>query len=311
MIIEELLNPNVFRLAVTFCAPLLIAAMGELLIERSGVLNMAIEGIMIVGAAVGFLVANMTESTVWGVLAAMIVGGGMGGIFAFYTVKINTSQIITGLGLLVFGMGISSLLYRLFIGIRLVAPQISVIQNIALPGLSQIPILGNILFNQNFLVYLAFLLVPAMYFLLFRTAIGMRIRACGENPRAIDVLGINVFRIRTVCTIIGSMLIGLAGIYLPLVLTGTYSDGMVGGRGWLALMLVIFGRWMPSYILGGALFFAYIEALQIRFAMTVQVLPPQFFHALPYLFAILALVLVYRRAEAPQSLMKPYNREQR
>jgi simple sugar transport system permease protein len=311
MLLEELFNPNVFRMAITFSAPLLIAAIGELIIERSGIMNIAIEGIMIVAAAVGFLATYLTNSVVIGIIAAMLIGGLFGLILAFFSVKMKTSQIIIGLGLLVLGMGLSSLIYRLFIGVQLVAPQIKVLPNLPIPLLSQIPFIGDILFNQNILVYVGFILVPVVYFVLNKTPLGLRIRACGENPRAIDVLGINVFQIRTWSTVIGSMIIALAGFYLPMILTGTFSDGMVGGRGWLALQLVIFGRWIPGYILAGSLFFAYIEALQFRFAMTIQAVPAQFFLILPYLFAIIALVLVYRRAESPQSLMKPYDREQR
>lgn len=310
-LLSELFNLGLFKLAITFSSPLLIAATGELLTERSGVLNVAIEGIMIMGAVVGFMVTNATGSALLGLTAAMAAGGVFGIILAIFSVNLKASQLIVGLGLLVLALGLSSLLYRLIFGVRLLVPQIQVLSPIAIPILSRIPLTGEVLFNQNFLVYLGYVLVPAMAFVLHKTPIGLRIRACGENPRAVDVLGINVFKIRFVCTIIGSMIIGIAGAYLPLVLTGTFSEGLVGGRGWLALQLVIFGRWMPHYILVGALFFAYIEALQFRWAMVMQSIPSQVFLMLPYIFAIIALIWVYKQAESPQSLMKPYDREQR
>jgi ABC-type uncharacterized transport system permease subunit len=232
-------------------------------------------------------------------------------IHGFFSVYLKANQIIIGLGLLIFGTGLSSLLYRVFIGVRTLAPQIDVLGSTRIPLLSDIPFVGEVLFRQPVLVYMTFLLVPAIAFVLYRTPLGLRLRACGENPRAIDTLGISVTRLRFLATLVGSAVIGLAGFFLPAVLTGSFADGMVGGRGWLALQLVIFGRWIPHLILTGSLFFAYIESVQFRMAMSSRLIPSQFLLMLPYLAAIVVIVWAYRRAESPQSLLKPYDREQR
>lgn len=306
-----LFDPQLFRLTLVVMVPFLIAALGELLTERAGVLNVAIEGTMVVGAVTGFLVTVSAHSYGWGLLAAMGAGAVIAAVLAYFCVTLRASQLTVGLGLFVFCVGLGSLLYRIVIGVRLMAPQIRTLPPLPLPGLSSLPGVGPILFTQNALVYLALLLTAAVSLFVFRTSWGLRLRAVGENPRAADVLGIGVFASRYVFTILGGALIGLAGGYLPLGITGTYSDGMVGGRGWIALMLVIFGRWTPSLVLLGALLFAYIEALQFKVALVAKAVPPQFLLMLPYVFAILVLIKVYQGAAAPEAIMRPYDREER
>ncbi len=301
---------QVLKLTLTVMVPFLIAALGELLTERSGVLNVAIEGMMTMGAVSAFLVTFATKNSLWGMVAAMVVGGLLALVLAYFSITLRTSQLTVGLGLFVFCIGLSSLLYRIFIGVRLSPPQIGTLPPVSVPRLAQLPRIGDILFTQNLLVYLALLLVPAISLFLFRTTLGLRLRAVGENPRAADTLGLNVSSARYVFTVLGGVLIGAAGGYLPMGLTGTYSDGMVGGRGWIALMLVIFGRWTPSLVLWGAVLFAYIEALQFKLALVAKAIPPQFLLMLPYLVAIFVLVRVYHGASAPEALMRPYDREE-
>jgi len=309
--LDLFVDASVLRLAVTFSAPLLLAAIGELIIERGGILNVAIEGMMLVGASTGFIVALFSESLLLGAVAAMLAAALLGAVHGYFSVYRKANQIIVGLGLLILGTGLSSLLYRIFIGVRTLAPQITILGSTRMPVLSDIPLLGEVLFRQPVPVYLTCVLVPFVAYILYRTPLGLRLRACGENPRAIDSLGISVTRIRFFATVAGSAVIGLGGFFLPAVLTGSFADGMVGGRGWLALMLVIFGRWMPGLILTGSLFFAYIESVQFRMAMSSRLIPSQFLLMLPYVAAIIVIVWAYRRAEAPQSLLKPYDREQR
>ena len=285
--------------------------MGELLIERSGVLNIGIEGMMLVGAAVGFVVAVRAGSIVLGIAAAMAASGLMALVLAYYSVDLRGSQITVGLGLFVLGIGLSSLLYRVMFGVRLTPPRVATLPPLAIPGLADIPVAGEIVFRQNVLVYAALLLVPAVHLLLFRTPLGLRLRAAGENPRAVDTLGIDVFMLRRATTVAGGLLIGAAGAYLPIALTGTFNDGMTAGRGWLALMLVIFGRWRPGWALLGALLFACVESFQFKLAMGTKVIPPQFLLMLPYLFAMAVLVWIYRGAKAPTALAVPYDREAR
>jgi general nucleoside transport system permease protein len=305
------LDPQLLRLTVTIAAPFIIAAVGELITERGGVLNVAIEGQMAVGAAVGFLVTFYSHSYLLGLAAAMGAAGLMSLALAIYGVTLRGEQITAGLGLFVFGLGFASLLYRATIGIQLTSPRVDVLPALPLPGLSALPVLGTILFSQDALVYFAFVLAVVVQLGILGTPLGLRLRACGENPRAADTLGVNVALMRYGATLLGGLLIGLAGAYLPLVITGGYSEGMVGGRGWIALMLVILGRWLPFGAVGGALLFAYIEALQFKVALVARALPPQFFQTLPYLVAIVVLVRVYRGAQAPAALARPYDRELR
>jgi len=264
------LNPltdlQLWHQMLVYAAPLIIAALGELIIERSGILNVGIEGMMLVSAVVCFVAAFKTGSLVAGMAAGMLASGIMALMLAYYGITLGGSQITVGLGLYVLGIGLSSLIYRVVFGVRLSPPQVGTLAPIALPGLVEIPVLGQILFRQNILVYLGLALVPLVYLFLFKTPLGLRIRATGENPRAVDALGINVFGLRYGATVAGGLLIGLSGAYLPLVLTGTFTDNMTAGRGWIALMLVIFGRWMPHVALLGGFLFAYVEAFQFKVA---------------------------------------------
>ena len=309
------LNPitdlQLWQQMLVYAAPLIIAALGEMIIERSGILNVGIEGMMLVAAVVCFAVAFHTASAPAGVVAAMAASGAMALALAYYGVTLRGSQITVGLGLYVLGIGLSSLLYRVVFGVRLSPPRVATLGPLRWPGLADLPVVGPILFHQNLLVYVALLLVPAVHVFLFKTPLGLRIRATGENPRAVDALGINVFALRYGAAVAGGCLIGLAGAYLPLVLTGTFTDNMVAGRGWVALMLVIFGRWVPHVALLGAFLFAYVESFQFKVAMGTKLVPPQFLLMLPYLFAMAVLIRIYRGARAPKALTVPYDREAR
>lgn len=309
---ELFVDPQLLRLTVAIAAPFVVAALGELLMERAGILNVGIEGVMTLGAAVGFLGTWASGgSYAVGLLAAMLAGALQCLILAYYSISLRGEQITVGLGLLVFGLGLASLLYRAFVGVQFATPHVDVLASVAIPVLSQLPVVGAVLFSQNVLVYLAFVLVPLVQALLFTTPLGLRWRACGENPRAADTVGVNVGRLRYAATLSGGLLIGLAGAYLPLTITGGYSEGMVGGRGWIALMLVIVSRWVPWAVIIGALVFAYVEALQFRLALVTRAVPQQLLLALPYLLAIAVLVRVYRGAQSPAALALPYDRETR
>jgi simple sugar transport system permease protein len=310
-----MLNPitdlQLWQQTLVYAAPLVIAAMGELVIERSGILNVGIEGMMLVAAVVCFVVAWQTGGAAAGIAAAMAAGGAMALVLAYYAVTLRGSQVTVGLGLYVLGIGLSSLIYRVVFGVRMSPPRVATLGPLPIPGVADIPVVGPIVFQQNLLVYVALLLVPAVHLGLFHTPLGLRLRAAGENPRAVDALGIHVFALRYGATVSGGLLIGLAGAYLPLVLTGTFSDNMTAGRGWLALMLVIFGRWRPGPALLGGFLFAYVESLQFKVAMATRLVPPQFLLMLPYVFAMIVLVRIYSGARAPRALAVPYDREAR
>lgn len=306
-----MLDPELLHLAVLVTAPFALAALGELLMERSGVLNVAIEGMMAMGAGLGFLAAFRSGSVIEGLAAAAAAAGAIALLLAVFAITLRSDQITVGLVLLVLSVGLASLIYRAVIGVSLQAPIVAVLPSLPIILLSRIPVLGEMLFDQNALVYATYVLVPLLWGLLFHTRLGLRIRACGDNPRAADSLGVRVTAIRYGTTLVGGLLIGAAGAYLPLAITGGYQDGIVGGRGWIALMLVIFGRWQPPLVAVGCLLFAYVEALQFKLALASKLLPPEALLALPYLLAIVGLISVYRHARAPAALGLPFDREQR
>jgi len=308
---ELFLDPSLFRLAVAMSVPLVLASAGEVLMERSGLLNVAIEGMVTLGAAAAFLAAFQTGSTALGLLAGALSGALVGSVLAHYAVAWRQQQVTVGLTLYVLCVGLASLLYRVVVGVRLTPPRVETLPPLALPVLSQVPVLGDVLFAQHGLVYAAAGTLVALHLFLFRTSLGLRLRAAGENPVAADTVGVDVFRLRRGAALAGGALVGLAGAALPFTLTGTFTEGIAGGRGWIALMLVIFGRWTPGGAAAGALLFAYVEALQFKLAMVSRAVPPQFLQMLPYAFAIAVLVRASRGARAPQALGRPYHREAR
>lgn len=298
---------TLFASTIRLAVPILSATLGEIFSQRSGVLNLGIEGMMLMGALGGFLGAHFTGSLWLGVLFGMIIGGLFGLIHAFFSVTLGVNQMLSGIGLYMLGWGLSSFLFRAIFGLSPVT-RLEGFSAIHIPILSQIPILGPILFQQNILVYLIILLVPLFTIILFRTTIGLKIRAVGENPMAADTLGISVFRIRYLCVIFGGMLAGLGGAYLVLAEIGVFTNQMTAARGWIAVALVIFSKWKPSWALIGALLFGLANAMQLRFQALGIAFPYQFLLMLPYILTITALILLYRRAERPGALTRPYKR---
>jgi len=294
---------------VVLMVPYALPSIGIAFGGRSGMFNVASEGIMLVGASVGFLGTHLTGSLAIGILLAVIVGGIFGLTFAFLCSTLKLNQFVVGTLLFIAGTGLATLLYKIVIGLIIVAPSITVLQNIPIPGLSLIPIIGPIFFNQNILVYTTFLLVIALRFLLYKTTIGLKIRSVGENPRAADSLGIHVFRIHYVCVIIGSMLMSLAGAYLPLIFSGLYTDGITAGRGWIAIPLTILGRWSPVSIFLASFLFAGVETVAYRAQAAGVGLPYQLLLMLPYFVTILVAIWAYKGAKYPAAVGKPYDRE--
>lgn len=315
MELTQLVHEDMLRTMLIVATPLLIAAMGELVLERVGLLNLAIEGMVSLSAAAAFafvfVVGAGPLETMGALLSAAGVSVAVGLLFGWMSLTMQSNQITVGLGLLIFGLGAASLLYRAVVGITTVPPRIPTLSVIRLPLLADVPFIGRVLFQHNAFVYLGLLTVVPVWYVLYRTPLGLRLRATGENPKSVDSLGLPLQRLRYGAVVAGCALIGIAGAFFPLVLTGGYADGIAGGRGWLALMLVIFGRWRPWTIAVGALLFAYVDAMQFTFAVTSKTIPPQFLRMLPYVLAILVLVRVYGRAQAPAALAKPYDREAR
>lgn len=299
------------KLVLLTLVPYVLASQGTMLGGRTGVFNVAQEGIMLVGASVGFLGGYLFGSLLYGVLLAMLAGGLFGLALAFFTTTLKMDQFVIGLALFFIGVGLSTLLYKLVIGVTLVPPLIPTLPDVPIPGLSQIPILGNLFFNQNWLVYLTILLSIFLYYLLYKTSIGLELRSVGENPMAADSLGVNVLVMRYTTAIVGGMLMGLAGAYLPMVYTGTFTEGIVRGRGWLAIALTFFGGWSPHLIFLGSLFFAGIEVLSFRVQVQGTSIPYQFLLMLPYVATILVMMPAFKWVRAPAFLGQNYDREKR
>jgi len=299
------------QLMVTAMVPFILAAQGTMLAGRAGIFNVAQEGIMVLGASVGFLVSLKVGGNLVGLIAAALVGAIFGLVLGWATTKFGLDQFVISLALFFLATGVASLLYKVVIGVTLTPPLIDTLTNWKIPLLGDIPVLGPVLFDQDGMVYFAFLLSGILYWLLYRSNLGLKLRSVGENPKAADSLGINVARARIVTATVGAALMALAGAYLPMVYTGTYTDGIVSGRGWLAIALAFFGGWRPQYILAGAAFFAGMEVLALRVQVAGVAVPHQFVSMLPYVATLLVMMFAMRWAQVPGFLGRNYDRESR
>lgn len=299
------------KLILLTMVPFVLASQGTMLGGRTGVFNVAQEGIMLVSASIGFLVSFYTKSLTIGVLSAMLVGGLFGLALAYFTTHLKMDQFVIGLALFFIGVGLSTLLPKIIIGVTLTPPLIPTLKDISIPLLSKIPFIGEIFFNQNILVYGAVLVSVFLWWFLYKTSFGLSLRSTGEYPQAADSLGISVTSMRYLTAIVGGALIGIAGVYLPMVYTGTFTDGMVKGRGWLAIALTFFGGWKPINILIGSLFFAGIEVLSYKVQVSGSGIPYQFLLMLPYLATILVMIFTFKRSTIPGFLGQNYDREKR
>ncbi len=286
--------------------PLVFGTLGELLSERAGILNLGIEGTMFLGAFVGFTFAY-TSGSVWiGLLAAILAGILAGLLMAVLTVTLGLNQHVSGLGLTLLLTGLSLFFFRIVFGERSVMPSITSFPT--LKPFGELPVIGPIT-EQYALTYIGILLVPVFWWLVYRTSFGMQIRAAGENPEAADAAGVNVFRTRYIALGLAGGLMAVGGAFLSTAQLGSFTFGIVSGRGWVCIALIIFANWHPVRVLLGALLFGCIDALQLRLQATGLKLPYELFLALPYLVTILALTLAGRNASAPSALLKPYRRE--
>lgn len=302
------------RLAV----PVLLAVLGEMIAERSGVMNLGLEGVMLVGGLAGFAVAANLEPAIanaslaaWmGLMAGLIAGALMGLIMSVFTVSLKTDQVVTGVTLVLFGQGLTAYLFRSRIGLS--GARVQGLESWAIPGLSKLPVIGEILFNQTAIVYLTAFLVYGCWFFLFRTNAGLSLRAVGENPAAAETSGLRVDRIRYLAVIVGSALAGLGGAVLTVAQLRLFTEGIMAGRGWIAIALVFFSRWQPVWALVGALLFGVADALQYRIqALGSKELPYEFLLMLPYVLTLVALLRGTSRSDAPAALGTPYLKEKR
>lgn len=312
-LLEILLSASFWAATVRIAAPLIFATMGELLCERAGVLNLGIEGIMVAGAFAGW-VSVWAGLPLWaGVGVAMLTGMAIGLIHATLTVPFGLSQHVVGVGITLLASALSFYAYRVALPEMTSPPKITPFQVVEIPLLSEIPLIGPALFAQTPLTYLAFLLVAALAWGLYRTPLGLAIRAAGDSPAAVAAQGLSVTAIRMGAVIIGSGFMAIGGAVLTLSAFDSFFFDMVNGRGWICIALVVFGAWRPGKALLGALLFAAFDAFQIRLQQSTigAVVPYQIFLMLPYILSILALVLVSRRAELPAALMVPFHKGER
>lgn len=305
---------------IAYGTPLLIAGLGEVLVERSGMLNLGIEGMMLVGAAVAFWVVQVVPGPGWlalliGILAGAVAGAVLALIFAFVCITMRGDQVVTGLALAIFGglAGLSTFLAAA--GNLTKAASKYSFNKINVFGLKDVPVVGPIIFNQNLLVYASWLMVIIAAIYLYRTRTGMHLRAVGEDPHAADSMGINVARYRYVHTLIGGALAGIGGAYFSLALTPSWSNGLTAGAGWIALGLVILAFWRPDLLLLGAYFFGIITSLGFVLQARGVKLPTELFAALPYIIVVAVLAVSSsiwrgRRLGAPTALGQLYEREE-
>ena len=308
---SETLIISILAASITAGTPILFAALGELIAERSGIMNLGVDGMMLVGAVTGFMITVNTGNPWFGVGISLVAGALLALIHAYLTVTLRANQVVSGLALTLFGSGLSDYLGKAYVGMRTE----HTFGKLAIPGLSDIPILGPVVFKQDILVYISYVLVAATAFYLYKTRAGLFLRALGENPAAVDSVGVNVFRLRYIYVMIGGALAGLGGAYLSLAYAPSWLENMTAGRGWIAVALVIFALWDPWRALAGSYLFGGVDAL--GFHLQVIGLPISIFilNMLPYIFTILVLVLVLirkgGRLASPQALGVPYDREER
>lgn len=305
--------PEVFALLATadfwaavlrVATPLIFGTLGVLLCERAGVLNLGIEGIMVAGAFAGWLTVYQGAGLWSGVAVAAVTGAAFGLLHAFLTVSLALSQHVSGLGITLLATSLASYAYR--VGFPSVSTP-PTIQPFAEMSAIPIPVLSS----QTPLTWLALALVPALAWVLYRTPLGLALRMVGESPAAVEGQGIDVVRLRTLAVVAGSALMGVAGAFLTLSAFNAFYFNMVNGRGWICVALVVFAGWRPGKALGGALLFAFFDALQLRLSQQAGGIPYQIYLMVPYVLSIVALVVVARRATYPQALMKPWRKGER
>jgi len=312
-IIDILLSASFWAAAVRIASPLIFATLGEMICERAGILNLGIEGIMVLGAFAGWMAVYSGAGLWTGVAVAMGAGMLFGLLHATLTVPFGLSQHVVGLGITLLATSVTYYAYRLALPEVTSPPRIEPFQPLEIPLLSEIPILGQALFAQTPLTYLAFVLAGVTWVVLYRSPLGLALRAVGENPGAVEAQGLSVTGLRMGAVIVGSGFMAVGGAFLTMSAFSSFFFETVNGRGWICIALVVFGAWKPGKAVLGALLFAAFDALQIRLQQTGlgAEIPYQVFLMIPYVLSILALVLMSRRAEVPAALMVPYNRGER
>ncbi len=311
-ILQILLTDTFWEAALRIATPLIFGVLGALVCERAGVLNLGIEGIFVAGAMAGWLAVWLGAGLWGGIVVAMLTGGFFGLIHAILTVPLGLSQHVSGLGVTMLATSASYFTYRTALPNVSSPPRIEPFRPLDIPLLSDIPFLGPVLFQQTAMTWLALFFVALVWWVFNRTPLGVALRAVGDNPDAVDAQGLSVYGLRIGAVVAGSMLMALGGAFLTMSAFDAFFFGMVNGRGWISIALVIFASWRPGKALLGALLFGAFDAFQVRLQTEVGAfIPPQIFLMAPYVLSIIALVVVARRADYPRALLKPWFKGQR
>ena len=307
--IQDLLSPAVLAgivySGIRLATPYLYAALGETIGQLSGVLNLGVEGMMLMGAYAGFYLTYRTGDPWLGLLAAILMGAILGLANALITVTFRAEQGISGIGVYLFGLGMSELLFQKTLGS---VATVSGFPAIRLPLLGDLPVVGDLLFNHNLMVYAAYLLVPLVWLVLNRTTWGLKIKSAGQNPAAADALGVSITRVRYATVTVGGILASVAGASLSIALLNVFQQNLTSGMGFIAVALVYFGGWSPLGALAGSLLFSTVNALQNWIQVLGIPIAPDFALMLPYVLTILMLVVPFRKARQPAALTKPFER---
>ncbi len=311
-ILNILLSESFWAASLRIATPLIFGVLGALICERAGVLNLGIEGIFVVGAMCGWMAVWLGAGLWGGVLVAALAGAFFGLLHAILTVPLGLSQHVSGLGITLFATSVSYYTYRTALPNVSSPPRIEPFQPLDLPMLSDLPFLGTVLFQQTALTWLALLLVAVVWYVMNRTALGVAVQAVGDNPDSVDAQGLSVYGLRIGAIVAGSALMALGGAFLTMSAFDAFFFGMVNGRGWVCIALVIFASWRPGKALLGALLFGAFDALQVRLQTEIGALVPgQVFLMAPYILSIIALVVAARSADYPRALLTPWFKGQR
>ncbi len=302
-----LVTTTLWAAVIRIATPLIFATLGELICERAGVLNLGIEGIMTIGAMAGWIWVYQGGDLWGGVMFAAMVGMLFGFLHSIFVVYLGLSQHVSGIGITLLTSSISYYTYKMLIPVSTAPPKIEAFSAFKVPLLSSIPIIGDVLFNQTALTYLAYILVLVILYMLYKMPIGLAVRMAGENPVANESQGINVLLIRTGAVMVGSAFMAVGGAFLTMSAFDAFYFGMVNGRGWICIALVIFASWRPDKAFLGAILFALFEALQIRAQLIgANVIPYQIFSMMPYILSIVAMMIIARKATYPKALLVPF-----
>lgn len=296
---------GILRTMITMSTPFLLASLGETFSQLSGVINLGVDGIMLLAGFLAFYVTLITGNLWLGLFVAMLTGLAMGLLMSLVSVTFKAQQGISGIGLQMFGLGMSSLLFKMLVG---TVKTVSGFQAIKIPLLGDIPFIGEILFNHNILVYIAFSLVPIAWWVIEKTTLGLKIKAAGQNPAAVDSVGINVDKIRYISVCIGSVLAGMAGASISISISNLFQDNLTAGQGFIAVALVYFGGWTPVGVLGGALLFSLANSTQLWLQVLGVDIPASLAVMFPYILTIVVLTGAVNRGKQPAALNKRFFR---